>query len=1659
MKQPYYKTNTPKGLQRIAIFVAFVFFYVHILHGALLAATDKGSQNLWQQRKTAQQEMRNQIQASRAPSAEKYTLLAGLPISKLTILPQKTRMESPSNIQLETDHSSILSEQLLNKLPSSLKQIPAKFAQIKEWNIPKDWKESDPFIIHIQDAHDNIEAQKNIRNVLQAMTQNSTEGSKQLPLLVGIEGAQGSFNFETYHSFPDRSIVESFADYFLEKTMITGPEYIGMTHREKNMFSFYGVENKDLYLKHVNAFKNAVKNETQAQNIGKNIQMELSILKTKKLNNALSELIAKKLDYNNNKIDMGKYIEFLAGTEKQKSTESNNLYPNLKLFLTALNLQNKMNFTEVENERKHFIQELSEKLQPAQLNELAQASLSYRLGQISHSQFYNYLKKLCSLSNVELVKWKEMQKYMRYVFISDRIHAEILWTEILALENKKFEQLTTNPTEKEIVQLTRDEILLNKLTHFKLSPEDWKEYQKRQNEIYGIQERLKQVSDNKRTVTTEISASIPLQQLLIPFEQFNEAAISRDLVFTNNLLSQLNKNVQKHAVLITGGFHSKGMTEQLQKKQIAYVVLTPRLGKIESDGADYLNDFRRDATPIEKLFSRERVTLADQSAINPITTGPLFSGVVAALTNGGMPAVLALLGNEQEAQNWAKTHHVQIKIKDAEVRVTLNDDQGEKIEFTVTEKDQPTAFAKLAHHGHSIHFSKSETVNGYASFWSTQILGTLWGRRLVTVIESLSVIAFQIFMAYVGAMISSTVIGQAMWFLFMGMILPISMFFVLHIPRVVVKIIPRAKGEAHSNIEEWKLNGITIDTLQHSDGSTTEVWHHKMKRGQIFGILSLSIFASLAFGLTILLSFNHAVFGYEFIQNNLPALILASIAGTFAHFQFNRFNQSGNIINRNETDVRQQSSVGKNWLMKSGVRAAVILWIEAIIFTLSYFVWGYAIQTIFTDLSVMQQFIVAGFVFSLIHLINSAMFAGISYYIHKKQGGASDNNKTLSRTFKRTLWFSGAMIALGLVWGGLLYGAALQGNVLALIVLSLSYAGFYIAGATHFLSKTDAIGMDQNEKAWTNKKYAIVTTLVVVLEGLGGLFIYLASANPMALAIMAFLVIGANIVAPSLITWLKNDPNTMARHYLGVVVGIITLEVVGGVLVVLASSSIIGLLIMSFLMVGLNLGIAAYAIKKNNKKNPDFWKQNIAQKLFGLGLILGTVIYLSFFVLSLNEGFETLSNLKYTLPLFWIALTYVQITLKEFRSARGSKIEEEIKQDDMKMDSENNDENSDAEILTFPNVNSDENKNEPLLLKTTNGARRLTSVGEFPSNENYLPPLEISVHQKLERSLPSFIFSASSRKEETETFKHNIEKLYAARLIYNGTENQFSKQANNSKLLIEIQHYYNQTQNKNAVILLLGQLGESLIVREGFNGRKTSEQTLQAFNSTLKLIGIKETKGLEEAANQDYNAGKKVSEQIEKPAAKQVNTQNIRVIEWGNGLPAPDYVMNDIITEIQSRGQEDIKSAPLLLLTKGGINSEMLFKNNSLLNTLSNKLREQNGKSEQDIDQFKAAFNRVFSNKNKSEYVINADNQKLGYTFENTYYLDAQALIQSARRLAPIGLKQSKVEIALTDAVLDNWQQSMADLIVQYITPKGIIVATELFTQQAFAKKFVEMQQ
>ena len=69
-------------------------------------------------------------------------------------------------------------------------------------------------VIHIQDAHENYEAQKNIARTIESLAK--SYGPAGLPLnqdresaqpspqmVVGLEGAKGPFDFAPYRSFPD----------------------------------------------------------------------------------------------------------------------------------------------------------------------------------------------------------------------------------------------------------------------------------------------------------------------------------------------------------------------------------------------------------------------------------------------------------------------------------------------------------------------------------------------------------------------------------------------------------------------------------------------------------------------------------------------------------------------------------------------------------------------------------------------------------------------------------------------------------------------------------------------------------------------------------------------------------------------------------------------------------------------------------------------------------------------------------------------------------------------------------------------------------------------------------------------------------------------------------------------------------------------------------------------------------------------------------------------------------------------------------------------------------------------------------------------------------------------------------------------------------------
>lgn len=594
-----------------------------------------------------------------APEREN-TLLAQLPSIDLNVLSHTLPQQNilPQNLGMDKWNSlperpqSPLDEIPSSKVPGWFKSVPSQYANLKEMYFPSGWKPGDLMVVHIQDAHANVEAQANIAKIIESIAAGRKD-LKPAPFVVGLEGARGEFNFAPYRSFPDSRTARDAAEYFLKEGFITGPEYTGMTlgleesdavnlvaegkddaaerfyessdkkSREPPLH-FWGLETEDHYVSHVRAFKDSVRFQKEAESELKRLSSDMDRIKRSRLHLELRELDQKMSQYRKSEIGLGAYLKYLT-----RNAGGNGAGAAIAQFMDALALEESMNYRQVEIQRKNLTRELARNLPPAELKNLVNASLSYRMGNVTHAAFYRYLRQICGAYGMSFDGRSEMEKYIRYVLISDKIQPEQLFGELERLEQKLLSLRIRSAEERSVIALSRDLSLIEKLVRFGLTPQEWEEYRSRSGDIRNVEERIARLAGGAAMAS---KPDADFARLLESFERFNRAAIQRNESLVGNLLAQVRSLPQAPAgikaggdslaILVAGGFHTQGMMDLLKEKKIAYAVLMPRLGKVEGTGAEYLDAFTRDKTPIEKLFTGDRITLASPL----VTTGGWMQG-------------------------------------------------------------------------------------------------------------------------------------------------------------------------------------------------------------------------------------------------------------------------------------------------------------------------------------------------------------------------------------------------------------------------------------------------------------------------------------------------------------------------------------------------------------------------------------------------------------------------------------------------------------------------------------------------------------------------------------------------------------------------------------------------------------------------------------------------------------------------------------------------------------------------------------------------------------------------------------------------------------------------------------------------------------------------
>ena len=473
-------------------------------------------------------------------------------------------------------------------------------------------------VVAISDVHQNQEAQQNIGQAIAAFQKIQTID------FIGLEGAFGPISLSGFRSYPDQQLVQEVSNYALEKNLITGPVQTALVS-ETAFPPLMGIDDPSLYNKNLTAYLQTRSHRDEQKKTLIKMRGELAAAKKTHFNPDLTRFDQLVTQYQSNKTTLGSYLSAL---NKHQSSGDEIFTPMIELFLEAMSLEESLNFQHVEAERTRLLRDLVQKVTPDQLNQLIQQSLAYRMKHVSHSDFYAYLVRLCGQANLPMHRYPAMRDYLQYLSLSTSIKTETLFQESRTRETSIYASLIQTEVEKDLVQQSREIYLVGKLLNFALTPEEWEEYKQVQSsqstnfrhpgQVRPGRTRAGIQSDFKKRVdpgSSVAGATSVRDDALRHFERFYHEAEKRDRAMAKNLMRQMDKQNADLVVLVTGGFHSPGLTAQLLDKNINVLNFVPSVTQVDSTSdSDYLSVFTQEHVSLDRIFDGRKLYLGQNPA-------------------------------------------------------------------------------------------------------------------------------------------------------------------------------------------------------------------------------------------------------------------------------------------------------------------------------------------------------------------------------------------------------------------------------------------------------------------------------------------------------------------------------------------------------------------------------------------------------------------------------------------------------------------------------------------------------------------------------------------------------------------------------------------------------------------------------------------------------------------------------------------------------------------------------------------------------------------------------------------------------------------------------------------------------------------------------------
>ena len=563
----------------MAFFITLIYVSTNVLF------VHSAEKNFWEERRTATHRVKGTVPAQHQQALVLAQLSGG---AQFRVAPPKDLAPLPASPKEHWVGGKM--PVFDGDLPRWLSDVVTPFATLKDVHLSR--KRDAPVVIHVQDLHDSVEAQRNISDLIKALQDNRGVS------LVGLEGAEGAFSLDGFRTFPDAGIARDVADHLMTEGYLGGPEFAGVTASRAPLL--WGVENMKGYNANVEAVRASAKARPALRTFIKDAQRILDDVKTLRFSKNLQEFDRHLTRYHSDQESLGVYVKYLMTVSPSLRLKS----PNLALFINALAWEESLDFKKIERERAELLERMVNTLSKEELNRLVAQSALYRLGRITYGEYYRFLRDQCT--NVHLNDFKSLNDYIRYVLIAEKINRNDLLTELAHAERFAQDSLTKTEEDRLIVSASRRLAALDRLSRHAYTPDDWAWHLTHADEIHRTGDSVQDVARGaglKETITN------PAPDVLKPFEDFCAQALGRNGAMVKNLLDKMQVEHRTTAVLVAGGFHTEGLTTLLRQENISYAILTPKVSGPLPEGSRSLDLLARDPVPLEKLFAGETINV------------------------------------------------------------------------------------------------------------------------------------------------------------------------------------------------------------------------------------------------------------------------------------------------------------------------------------------------------------------------------------------------------------------------------------------------------------------------------------------------------------------------------------------------------------------------------------------------------------------------------------------------------------------------------------------------------------------------------------------------------------------------------------------------------------------------------------------------------------------------------------------------------------------------------------------------------------------------------------------------------------------------------------------------------------------------------------------